>query len=77
MSVKLKKCFIQEELFYYSTSFDINDFAGEGYFWLQIYDKDKNMLFDQPFRSAIQSPKESEILEEVQIQFNILSKVIL
>ncbi|MEW6620464.1 MAG: hypothetical protein AB1422_14205 [bacterium] len=42
MPTKLKQILIEGERFYFSLSFDIDDFIGDGVWWLQIYDDKDN-----------------------------------
>lgn len=53
MPIKLKKLSIKGENFYYSLSFDIDDFIGDGVWWLQIYDSNQNLIYDKPFASSM------------------------
>ena len=50
----IKLIFIKEERFYYSLSFDIDDFIGDGIWWFQIYDSNKKVLYDEPFAGSNQ-----------------------
>jgi hypothetical protein len=43
---------VNGELYYYSLSFDIDDFYGEGFYWLQIYDSDKQLMYDEKFADS-------------------------
>lgn len=49
---KLRKIEVEEEDFFYSLSFDIDDFIGDGVWWLQVYDSDKQLIYDKPFASS-------------------------
>lgn len=50
---KLKRLNIEGEEFYYLFSFDIDDFIGDGVWWLQIYDSHKNLIYDKPFAPSV------------------------
>lgn len=63
---KLRTITIEEEVFYYSLSFDINDFIGDGIWWLQIYDHDKEMLYDKPFASSRGNLEPYRIVETIK-----------
>lgn len=43
---------INAERFFLHLSFDINDFIGDGVFWLQVFNQDKELLIDVPFASS-------------------------
>jgi len=49
----LKSITVEEEKFFYSLSFDINDFVGDGIWWFQIYNRNKNLIYDKPFVSSV------------------------
>jgi len=49
----LKSITVEEEKFFYSLSFDINDFVGDGIWWFQIYNSNKNLIYDKPFVSSV------------------------
>jgi len=40
---------IEEDQFLYSLSFDIDDFIGDGIWWLQIYNRNRELIYDEPF----------------------------
>jgi hypothetical protein len=44
----LRKVKIADEVFYFSLSFDIGRYDS-GIFWLQLYDDQKRLVFDEPF----------------------------
>jgi hypothetical protein len=50
---KLKQILIKGENFYYNFSFDINDFIGDGIWWLQVYDNQQCRIYDKPFATSI------------------------
>ena len=50
---KLKSKVVNGDKFFYSVSFDIDDFIGDGVWWLQIYDGDRNKIYDKPFASSM------------------------
>lgn len=49
----LKSITVEEEKFFYSLSFDISDFVVDGIWWLQIYNSNKNLIYDKPFVSSV------------------------
>jgi len=53
MPTKLKRVSIEGGKFLYSLSFDIDDFIGDGVWWLQIYDSNQNLVYDKPFVSSM------------------------
>jgi hypothetical protein len=50
---ELKQVTIEEKKFFYSLSFDIDDFIGDGTWWLQIYDSDCKLIYDKLFASSM------------------------
>lgn len=63
---QLKSIKIGREDFFYSLSFDIDDFIGDGIWWLQLYDRDKRLIYDKPFASSrgnLQSDRVVEMLK--------------
>ena len=54
---KLKQVLVEEKKFYLSLSFDIDDFIGDGIYWLQVYDQKMNELLDIPFASSLRLSK--------------------
>jgi len=52
MLTELKHVFIEGKKFHYTLSFDIDDFIGDGVWWLQIYDSNRNLRYDKPFASS-------------------------
>ena len=57
---------MEEEDFFYSLSFDIDDFIGDGIWWLQVYDSDKQMIYDKPFASSMGKLDTSQIIETIK-----------
>lgn len=49
---KLEPFIIEGEKFFYSLSFDIDDFIGDGIWWIQFYDGNRNLICDEPFASS-------------------------
>lgn len=62
---KLRKVEIEEEDFFYSLSFDIDDFIGDGVWWLQVYDSDKQMIYDKPFAASTHAISDESVNEGV------------
>ena len=50
---KLKQISVRGEKFYFRLSFDIDDFIGDGIWWLEIYHSNRNLMYDKPFASSI------------------------
>jgi len=50
---ELKQVTIEGKKFFYSPSFDIDNFIGDGIWWLQIYDSDCKLIYDKPFASSM------------------------
>lgn len=44
---------IDDEKFCFSFSFDIDDFIGDGIWWLQIYNNHRSLIYDEPFTSSM------------------------
>jgi hypothetical protein len=64
----LKSFLVDEELFYYSLSFDIDDSIGDGIWWLQIYDDKRELIYDKPFASSRGELDKEEILRIIRNQ---------
>ena len=50
---ELNQLTIKGKKVFYSLSFDIDDFIGDGIWWLQIYDENRNLIYDKPFLNSI------------------------
>jgi len=66
---ELKQVIIGEEKFFYSLSFDIDDFIGDGIWWLQIYDSNQNIIYDRPFTSNVVKIDTRKIKEIIKQEF--------
>lgn len=66
---KLKQVTIEDEKFFYTLSFDIDDFIGDGVWWLQIYDNNQNLFYDKPFASSIGKIKKKNIMKIIKEKF--------
>lgn len=53
MSTELKQIIVDGEKFFVSFSFDIDDFIGDGVWWLQVFDEGKNVIYDKPFANSM------------------------
>lgn len=62
---ELKPILVQDNLCFYSLSFDIDDFIGDGISWLQLYDSDKKMIYDKPFAGSQWTAREKDVYETV------------
>lgn len=58
---KLNPILVDEEQYFYSLSFDIDDFIGDGIWWLQIYNSDKQMINDKPFAGSQWEPDDEDV----------------
>ena len=50
---KLKSKVVEGDKFFYYVSFDIDDFIGDGVWWLEIYDSHRNKIYDKPLASSM------------------------
>jgi len=64
---KLKKIVVFGEVLYYSLSFDIDDFFGDGMWWLQIYDSNKQIIYDEPIGGSRWEPNRKDIRETITV----------
>ena len=74
---ELRLVIIDEEEFFYSLSFDIDDFIGSGIWWLQIYNYNQELIYDKPFVSSIGEIDEHEIKEIIKDKFLRYRKAVL
>lgn len=58
---KSKQVSAKGEKFYFRLSFDIDDFVGDGIRWLQIYNSNRNLIYDKPFASSISILDEKKV----------------
>lgn len=76
MPTKLKPIVIDEEKLYFSLSYDIGEYDC-GIWWLQVYDNNHNIIYDEPFASCMftyckgEKKKIRETLKKI-IKYNIL-----
>ncbi len=66
MLTKLKSILLEGDKFYFSLSFDINDFIGDGIWWLQIYDDKDDLIYDKSFASSMFVYDERDIRENIK-----------
>jgi len=66
---ELKPITVEGEKFFFSLSFDIDDFIGDGIWWLQIYSDDKKLIYDEPFASSRGKIDKSEIKKIIKQEF--------
>jgi hypothetical protein len=69
MPTKLKKVLVRGEKFLYSLSFDIDDFIGDGIWWLQIYNSNRSLVYDKPFASSMSKIDTSQIKKIINQEF--------
>lgn len=67
--VGLKSITVEGEKFFYCLSFDINDFVGEGIWWLQIYNSNKKLIYDKPFVSSIGRIDKRMVIKTIKDNF--------
>ncbi len=73
---ELKSILVEEECFFYSSSFDIDDFIGDGVYWLQIYDEQKRMLYDKPFASSRGNIDTPRIIKTIKKELTFIKGII-
>lgn len=66
---KLKPITVKGEEFLFSLSFDIDDFIGDGIWWLQIYNSNQNLIYDEPFIPSISRIDKWRIIETIKNEF--------
>lgn len=66
---KLKSKVVNGDKFFYSVSFDIDDFIGDGIWWLQLYDNHRNKIYDKPFASSMSKLDIYQIEEIIKQEF--------
>jgi hypothetical protein len=67
--LKLKHVTIEGENFFFSFSFDIDDFIGDGVRWLQIYNSKQNLIYDKPFASSMNKLNTQRIAKIIKEEF--------
>jgi len=50
-------------------SFDIDDFVGYGIWWLQIYNSNKNLIYDKPFVSSVDRIDKRMVIKIIKDNF--------
>ncbi|HAS04239.1 MAG TPA: hypothetical protein DCR71_00470 [Dehalococcoidia bacterium] len=50
--LQMKFKIVQGEKFFYTISFDIDDFIGDGIWWIEIFNVNGKMICDKPFASS-------------------------
>jgi len=66
---KLKPITVKGEGFFFSLSFDIDSFIGDGIWWLQVYNSNQNLIYDQPFIPSISRIDRRRIIEIIKNEF--------
>lgn len=74
--IEYKRITWQDEPFYYSLSFDIDDFVGTGAYWLQIYDYRRRLIYDKPFASSRGNIDAHRIVETIKQELQFAKGVI-
>jgi len=68
-----RKIHINEETYFCDLSFDITDeYVGEGIWWLQIYDREKTMIWDRTFASGLRQFREKDVINGVKEALELL-----
>jgi len=69
--IKLEPIYVNDEKYYANLSFDIDDFIGDGVWWLQIYNDSRVLIYDEPFASSYGKINIQRIRKKVknEIQF--------
>lgn len=66
---ELKQVIIEGEKFFYSLSFDINECIGDGIWWLQIYNSNQNIIYDNSFASSVVRINKQKIVKIIKNEF--------
>ncbi len=69
MPTKLKQILVAGDKFYFSFSFDIDDFAGDGVWWLQVYNSHREVIYDKPFVSSMSKLNIQKVREIIKQEF--------
>lgn len=65
----LKPILVDNEIFHYNLSFDIDDFIGDGVWWLQLYDQKRRLVYDEPFASSGGRLSKNEVKRAIRDNF--------
>jgi len=60
---EIKPVLLDNDIYFYSLSFDVDEWIGNAIWWLQIYDSDKQMIYDKPFADSLRKPDEEQVYE--------------
>ena len=66
---KLKPILVEGESFFLIFSFDIDYFIGDGVWWLQIYDDNRELIYDEPFASSMGNLDTRRVKEIINNEF--------
>ncbi|OIO01817.1 hypothetical protein COS16_01085 [Candidatus Desantisbacteria bacterium CG02_land_8_20_14_3_00_49_13] len=69
MPTELNQILVKGEHFYHSFSFDIDDFIGDGIWWLQIYNNDRSLIYDKPFASSMGDLNKRKVRKIINEEF--------
>ncbi len=69
MLTKLRQILIEGEKFYFSFSFDIDDLIGDGVWWLQVYNGNREVIHDRPFDSSMSKFDIQKVREIIKQEF--------
>jgi len=66
---RMKSIIADSDTYYYGVSFDIDDFVGDGIYYLQVYDANKQLLSDRPFAQS------NAYLRHTTIRSHVLNEI--
>jgi len=69
MSNKLRPIRVEGNKYYTRLSFDIDDFIGDGVWWLEVYDDQRNLVYDKAFASNTGTLDRRRVREIIKEQF--------
>jgi len=67
---RIKSVVIDGERWFYSLSFDIDDsFLHDGIYWLQIYDSERQLIYDKPIGNSSWTPCKKDVRKTIMAMF--------
>lgn len=69
---ELRSLPVKDECLFYSLSFDIDDFIGDGVWWLQIYDSSPQIIYDKPFAASTQRFSKNDVTQAVSEALDLM-----
>jgi hypothetical protein len=72
-SNQLNQIVVEGEKYYFNLGFDIGEYD-DGLWWLQIYNSNRNLLYDKPFASSIFNYLERRVKRNIRkiIKYKVL-----